>query len=240
MPGRAAWPLVSPGLTSALCCPSAIAFTPRFLGSKNPRLVDGLAIGGRWGIEDEGRGASSSSSAWFRVLSCACVAAWGSTVVRFISAARVLERLDFGAEGCELVEASWGRPEMLAARLSIEGFAVGLGFDRDGRYGFAGVLVGESDTGNAKAADTFLLCGKGFEVSADTVGFFGVAMGLGIWLEVAVDSVAVFVVWSISAAKGFDEILDTGFDVEAIEGNKSRCPIGNLGWPGVRAGVRTR
>ena len=63
VPGRDPCPTFSPGLVNFVCCPCAFPFAPRFDESRNPRLVDGLDMGGRWDTEEEGRGASNSSSA---------------------------------------------------------------------------------------------------------------------------------------------------------------------------------
>ena len=114
------------------------------------------------------------------MLNCACVAAWGSTVVRFISAARVLDRFGLKADNCEPPAPSEENPDELVVLLSIEGFGFILGFAAEARCGFAGVLVGERDTGRAKAADTFLLVGKGFEGGTDTTAFFTGEVGVGI------------------------------------------------------------
>jgi len=97
-----------------------------------------------------------------RVLSCACVAAWGSTVVLFINATRVLDRFGLNEGGCEIPGPSDGRLDAVPVRFRMDGLDANLGFVGDGfpegfepKEGLAGVLVGESDAGRAKAADRF-------------------------------------------------------------------------------------
>lgn len=143
----------------------------------------------------------------------------------------MLDKLDLK---CELPGTLDGSPEEVATRLSMEGLVATFGFAMDARWGFAGVFVGERDTGKANAADTFLLCGKCFEVGTGTIGFLMGEASVGIWLDVAEDA---FAVSSISVAKVSGGMSDGGLDVE---GNRSLLPAGNLNWPGGRAGVRAR
>jgi hypothetical protein len=108
---------------------------------------------------------------------------------------------------CEVPEVSEGKLEAVPVRFRIEGLEASLGFVGDefpggleAREGFAGVLVGERDTGKAKAADTF--CGQGFLAATGITGFFTGETGLGIWLAVATDEEADFaIVSSTSVAK---------------------------------------
>lgn len=108
----------------------------------------------------------------------------------------MLDRLPLLNMGAwELPDASEGRLGAVPVRFRIEGLETNLGFVGDGfpedleaKEGFAGVFVGESDTGKAKAADTF--CGQGFLAGAGITGFFMGETVLGMWLAVATDEEA--------------------------------------------------
>jgi hypothetical protein len=178
------------------------------------------------------------------VLSCACVAAWGSTVVLFIRAASVLDRLPLLNMGAwELPDGPEGKLGAVPVRFRIDGLEANLGFVGDGfpeglKEGFAGVFVGESDTGKAKAADTF--CGQGFLASTGITGFFTGETALGMWLTVAADEGAgSAMVSSISVAKAAEGRSES-LDEEAAEGKRSRAPVEYLRSPGGLTGARAR
>jgi hypothetical protein len=179
------------------------------------------------------------------------VAAWGSIVVLFINAASVLDNGDLELDGSTAFPTA--KLDDVPARCNIDVFDCFFTFPGDDfgtgfvpMNGFAGVLVGDNDTGSAKAADRFLFCGVAlgitfrmfeggaFEVEfgfgVEELGICGKAFSLEGWFETTAGSRA-----SLSKGSGCDSNAIFG---PAFEGNRSRLEAGNLRSAGGRIGVR--